>query len=297
MNRRFSAALLAGILTAAGVFHRENARAESARELVLRGNQAYERGDPRAALEAYRRAAAAKPEAAVTDFNQGAALYDLQAYKEAAQAFEAAALKAQDARLAAESLYNAGNAYFRSGEMLAEQNPQQGLAALEASAVRYREALERAPQLEQAAKNLELARRAMLRLREDAQKNAEKQAVEQQQQRQQQGQEAQPQGQEETQKELTEGRDAEAQQAQQHPIETPDDALQRLGDNERQSGSEQRPEERPAPAAESLDSGEDEAQKIALPDETREILEKEREYHKRRRREGAAEINPADKNW
>ena len=120
--------------------------------LITEGNDAYERGDYEAALEAYRRAAAIAPDRQEPHLNAGLALHQLERYQEASDE-TVRALPIDDPLEAGRVHYNLGNHYFRLGRF-----PE----ALES----YREALLLNPRDRDAKHNLELALQVVSRLQE-----------------------------------------------------------------------------------------------------------------------------------
>lgn len=90
--------------------------ASTAGDLIADGNEAYERGDYEAALEAYRRASVAAPERPEPRYNAGLALHRLGRFEDAVQE-TARALPIEDALEAARAHYNLGNHYVRLGRL------------------------------------------------------------------------------------------------------------------------------------------------------------------------------------
>ena len=143
--------------------------AQSARNLVQQGNQAYESGNYKDALDSYEEAAALEPDSARIWFNKGDALYQQGEFDKAADAYEQAALRGEDSRIEALSKFNQGNASFRGGIELAQENPKQALAGIERGVRLYQDALDLDPSLNDARYNVEVARRAMKALMEQLQ--------------------------------------------------------------------------------------------------------------------------------
>jgi len=142
-------------------------RADSARSLVLEGNQAYEAESYEDALKSYEQAIESDPLAAEARFNRGAALYRRNDWAGALDSFESAAALSRaegDAQLEAASKYNVGNVFFRQGEQASENDPRSAVEALRQSVTSYRDALRLDPNMTNAARNIEVARREMKRL-------------------------------------------------------------------------------------------------------------------------------------
>lgn len=176
--RGASAPLLPLLIAALGVgaaFAGENTQ-------VTNANVLYQTGDYEAALDIYAKLAEERPEDAALQFNQGAAKYQLGDLKQARRHFESASELSGDARLQALSSYNLGNVACKDAEQLAGQDPQEAIAALERGVRHYKKALAKDRGLDGAAKNLEMARRTIQRLREQVQQQQKQQEQQQQQQ-------------------------------------------------------------------------------------------------------------------
>ena len=90
--------------------------AESAADLVSRGNESYLKGKYDDAISAYEEASVDAPESPYIYFNRGTALYKKGDYSGASEAFEKAALKSKDPGLEAKSKFNLGNCAYREAE-------------------------------------------------------------------------------------------------------------------------------------------------------------------------------------
>ena len=145
------------------------AQAESARSLVEKGNEAFERGNYQEALAFYEAAGQQEPESARVWFNKGDALYRQGRFDEAAGAYEQAAILSSDAWLQARSKFNRGNAEFRKALEAAGADPSQAVEALEQSVRDWRDALRTDPGLDDARHNIEVARIFLDRLRKQMQ--------------------------------------------------------------------------------------------------------------------------------
>ena len=87
--------------------------AQSARQFVQQGNEAYQQEKYGDALTAYEQAAEVEPDAPGVWFNKGDALYQQGEFEKAIDAYEQAALRSQDPSLEARSKFNQGNASTR----------------------------------------------------------------------------------------------------------------------------------------------------------------------------------------
>ena len=161
--------------------------AESARQLVQSGNDAYLVGDYKKSLENYDKAAAAEANSPVILFNKGNALYKQEAYDEAIKAFEQAAVQSiqtDDQNLEAKSRFNIGNSAYRKAEKVRSTDLQKSVDIYEQSAENYQAALQINPELIDAGHNLEMARKAANQVlneikQQEKQQQQQKQAQEQ----------------------------------------------------------------------------------------------------------------------
>jgi len=157
------------------------ADADTARNLIARGNDAFARQDYDAAIDAYDEASVDLPESAVVLFNKGVAFYGKEAYEKARELFDKAVVASPDASIEAKCLYNLGNCAFRQAQRRQDGDLEKAIAAYEESIRFYSAALDRDKGLQQAARNIEVARLILKDLldklkkqQEQAQKEAQK---------------------------------------------------------------------------------------------------------------------------
>lgn len=268
------------------------AGAESAGSLVESGNAFYSAGEYDRALEAYDQALAEEPEAGEVFFNKGNVFFQKGEYDKAREAYQAAALRTKDLAVEAAAHYNLGNVIFSEGQKEISADPKKTLSQWGQSIQHYQEALRIAPQLKEAAQNIEVVRLALKDLA-DRLKRAEEAAREQQRQR------------EELQKELDEvireqeaaikGNDALQQKAAESPGESVTGEARELAADQEQTRqktgkiaekvkelqaqsqqSPQQPQPGPAAAEGHLEKARD-AQQAAVQELEKTELEKARE--------------------
>lgn len=151
--------------------------AQSSRELLQAGNEAYSSGEFEQALDAYRQAQIKLPSDALTSFNEGAALFRQDDFAGAADAFRSATESAKasaDSQLEAKGLFNLGNALLQNAENSQGHDPQTALESVRQGAAAYRQALDINPAMTAAAENLQIARsrtRALLAQQEQPQQS------------------------------------------------------------------------------------------------------------------------------
>ncbi len=246
------------------------AHAQSARSLVKDGNEAYERERYGEAMNSYQAAADELPESAEIWFNKGDALFQQGQYEEAMRAYEQAAVLSDDRKLSAWSKYNQGNAAFRQAMESAQTNPQAAIKGLEESVQLYQDALRASDTLDDSRHNIEVARRAIERLR----------LLDQQQQQSDQDQEQNEQDQKENQ-----------QQQQQPGGEQQEDQ----SEQNQQGQQEQQEEQQEQQQAQGQEEEQEEAQQAG--EEAADILEEERENRRQRRLQQAAGSRAVEKDW
>ncbi len=134
------------------------AAADSPRSLVRKGNRNLEKGDPDRAIESYERASVDAPESPVIALNLGNAHFRKEEWSAAREYFEKAALESRDLGLEAEAWYNLGNTAFRQAERQEDSDLEKSLEHYEEAVRFYQTALEKNPELEDAAFNLEVTR-------------------------------------------------------------------------------------------------------------------------------------------
>jgi Ca-activated chloride channel family protein len=134
------------------------AAADSPRSLVRKGNRSLEKGEPDRAIESYERASVDAPESPVIALNMGNAHFVKGEWSAAREYFETAALRSRDLGLEAEAWYNLGNTAFRQAERQEDSDIEKSLEHYEEAVRFYQTALEKNPELEDAAFNLEVTR-------------------------------------------------------------------------------------------------------------------------------------------
>jgi len=166
-NRRWALALtLTGIIGLLLFGAVRQAWGASVAALVKEGNRLYDEKKYEQALASYDAALEQKPEAGYIQFNRGNALYRLGRYGEALDSYRKAAGSDDADEIGAMSAYNMGNTAYRLGDALQNSNPGKALEQTQDSIAQYRRALDDDPRMEEAARNLELAKVRAVRLRE-----------------------------------------------------------------------------------------------------------------------------------
>lgn len=201
----------------------------SARSLINSGNEAYSSGKFSKAQTLYEQALADQPDQPAAGFNKGDSLYRQGKFVEAESTFAEIIANDDNPELLARSWFNRGNARFQQAGQ--KKDLQEKLADLKESAGFYQKALELAPQLAGAGRNLEICRRKIkeieLQLDEQKKKQQEQQREEKQKQEnqpeQQQGQQENPQN---------AGDDQQKQQQQQQPEQQPEQDRQQPDDQQ-----------------------------------------------------------------
>ena len=89
--------------------------AESAGDLVRRGNRNYANGNFNEAVNEYDRALIDSPQAQQPKFNKANSFYRLDDLAKAMDLYKEVAAEAKDMNLVAKAKYNLGNSYFQRG--------------------------------------------------------------------------------------------------------------------------------------------------------------------------------------
>jgi Ca-activated chloride channel family protein len=134
------------------------ARCDSPGRLVKKGNSSFEKGDLEDAGTFYERASVKLPESPIVEFNIGNVNYMEGDYEAARTRFENAAMKSRDLSLEARAWYNTGNCAFRQGQRQIDSDMEKALEYFQESVRFYGAALEKDPEVTDAAHNLEVAR-------------------------------------------------------------------------------------------------------------------------------------------
>jgi len=166
-------------------FAADRALAESANDLVKKGNQAFRNGDYDGAQSAYEKASVESPESPHIYFNKGTAQYRKGNYRDAASLFEQAAVKTRDLRLEARSWYNRGNCLFRESERQRDSDLRKSLEALKDAIACYQQALKLDSAWEDAAHNIEVSRLVMKQILDEIKKQQDEAKKAQQEQQKQ----------------------------------------------------------------------------------------------------------------
>ena len=147
--------------------------AASVRDLVNDGNESYRAEGYDAALQAYDQALEEDPGSPHALLNRAAALYRSGQFAAAAEACLAAVrqgLQRDTPQIESAGLHNLGNALYRQAEQVAQSAPRQAIDHLARAARAYSDALRADRGRVDSAHNLELARRLIQQLREQAAK-------------------------------------------------------------------------------------------------------------------------------
>lgn len=134
------------------------ALAESPRSLVRDGNRRLKKGEYDKAIEYYERASIDAPESPVLALDMGNAHFMREEYAAARDYFEKATLRSDDLMLEAMAWYNMGNTAFRQAERQEDSDLEKALGYYEEAVRFYQTALEKDPELADAAFNLEITR-------------------------------------------------------------------------------------------------------------------------------------------
>lgn len=213
--------------------------APSVRRAIVEGNELVAKGEWAAARDRYTSAIETNADSPEAWFNRACAEQASGAEAEAQASFREAERLARDPALAGAAAYNLGVMGYNRAQSKMEQDPNAALADLRDSASMFRRALERNPADKDAARNIEVANRAIRALedlleemekdRQERQELADKLqelAEQQQQESEQTGQQPSPSEQmqqREDQQELSEQTEQAQQETQQAAQRNPED--------------------------------------------------------------------------
>lgn len=156
------------------------ASAESARDLVMSGNLAYEAGEYEKALVEYEKAGVKDPESAHVDFNKGNVYYQEGDFDSAMSAYEQVFVKNAEPSLTAGSRFNMGNTAFRKAEQERVTDLEKALSGYQAGINHYKDALRLDPNLSDAAHNIEVSRLNISQVLEEIKKQEDRQKAREQ---------------------------------------------------------------------------------------------------------------------
>lgn len=169
-ERRRKAAGVAGLLLLATA-GAPGTEAASVRGLIQDGNDAYRSEAYDEALRSYEEALEQDPDSPHASLNRASALYRSGQFAEAAEGFARAvqqSLERNLPQLEAAGLHNLGNALYRQAEQVAPSSPRQAVEFLVPAARSYLDALRSDATRADSAHNLEVTRRFIQQLREQA---------------------------------------------------------------------------------------------------------------------------------
>ncbi|MCK4350610.1 MAG: tetratricopeptide repeat protein, partial [Candidatus Krumholzibacteria bacterium] len=132
--------------------------AESPRSLVRKGNRSLKKGELDKALEYYERASVDAPESPIVALDSGLAYLKREQYASAREHFEKAALASDDLGIEAMAWYNIGNTAFKQAKRQEDSDLEKALEHYKEAVGFYQTALEKDPEISDAAFNLEITR-------------------------------------------------------------------------------------------------------------------------------------------
>lgn len=191
---------------------------------------AYAQGEYEKAAAQWAKEGEARPDGRA-DFNQGASLYKLGDYAQAAKAFTAA-LGKQAPAAQKDTFFNLGNTRFMQGAPLEQSNAKDALALWEQALKDYDNALELAPKDADAAHNRAYVEKRIEALKKREEEKKKQQQQQQQQQNQQQNQNQQNQDQKNQDQQQQQSQQNQSQQNQQQNQSSQNDQNQKQDQNQ-----------------------------------------------------------------
>lgn len=202
INRRTVSLIL--LMTMGGI---DQARAS-------KGEQAFAAGDFLAAAEFYNQALQKQPDDPRVHYNLGTAAYKNNLFEEAGSSFREALKKSEDPGLQEQIYYNLGNALFKQGEEMLQQDPQQTTKLWQQSVAAFAGSSQLNPQARDAQENKELVQKKIDELRQlqeqqDKQDKQDKQNNDQQEEHNKEQQQEQSKDQQQEQQQSNDQQDQE----------------------------------------------------------------------------------------
>lgn len=151
------------------------AQAASVRGLVNEGNKAFRSEAYAEAVRSYDQALEKDPDSPYASLNRANALYKSGQFAEAAEGYSQTVRRSLERglpQLEATGLHNLGNALYRQAEQVAPTNPRKAIEFLAPAARAYLDALRSDAGRSDSAHNLEVTRRLIQQLRDQAQQQA-----------------------------------------------------------------------------------------------------------------------------
>ncbi|MGB0716856.1 MAG: hypothetical protein ACPGXK_13320 [Phycisphaerae bacterium] len=262
--------------------------------LVEQGNEKLIAGDPAAALQFYRDARNALPDAPELDFVEGLAEYKLGNLPEARTLFEKATI-APDDQLVDDAIYSVGTTYHR--EALAEDaDPKTRIAALEEAMRRYRSVLKHQPD-HAAARDANAKAASMWRAMKQQQQQQQQQQQNQDQENEDNEDEQQDQQQNQQQDEQEQNQQQDQQQQEQQNQDQQQDQQQQ--DQEQQEQEQQSQQEQQEQQQQQQEQqAKEERSREQAERQLRELMQALRDrLKKQREKEVPVRVVPAEKDW
>jgi len=150
-------------------------RAETARQLVRRGNDSYASKDWQGALQAYEKAIAQEPGQIIPKFNKANALFRSGDIAGALDQQRQVAAESRDLSLVAKAKYNIGNYLFEEGRRQMDSDLQKSVGSLQSAIENWRAVLELEPQNAKAHKNIEAAKLLLKQILDEQKKRQQNQ--------------------------------------------------------------------------------------------------------------------------
>lgn len=294
------AALITRSLAIAALFGSTIARADdtakkppvSAPQAVREGNLFLKGGNPDAALERYRDAKQAQPDAREIAFDEGLAHYQLGEFDKAREAFDRAAQGKVDA-LADDALYSAG-ASDHAEAVAASTDPKKAISKLENAMEHYQSVLSRRSDHPAARDGQYKAASLWKELKQQLQQQ-------QQQQQQNDSQENNEEKQEKSEQQQSSPQDKQDQQQQEQQQQSESQQQQQQqekSEEQKEQQAQQQEKDQEQEAQEGQEEKEEQVSREQAERKLREVMQAQKD-RKKMRREDVREptISRVDKDW
>ncbi len=157
-------------------------QAQSAAQIVRKGNESYRAGNFDEALQQYQQPLLEGPDNPVILYNKANCFYKLDDLEQAMNLYRQVSAESKDMDLVARAKFNLGNCYFQQGMKQRDSDLQKAVEAFTTSIHQYREVLKIHPDDAEAAHNIAVIRLIMKDILDQLKKQQEQQKQQQQQQ-------------------------------------------------------------------------------------------------------------------
>ena len=163
------------IVVLPAVFGTAHVYGKSAKKLVDEGNALYAARKLDEAQSKYDEALEKKPDSAQVKYNQANTAFRQEDFARAVELYKQAASASKDSTLTARVKYNLGNSYFKQSLEVQTTEPDKAIEDIEQGIAQWRDVVDMDPEHKAAARNIEVGRLVIKKLREQIEKQEQQQ--------------------------------------------------------------------------------------------------------------------------